>query len=123
MHPWSFSEENKRMVEDNIVHILNNYLKNPGFEYIIFSWVINQESIFDLILKRLVGEFALYKISLICSETELRNRIESDQSAGKNILKSLSDLNNYQEMDTIKIDSTHKNVDGVIEEILEIIKY
>jgi len=50
MNPWVFSEENKKMVVENIVFILRNYLKNPTYEYVIFDWVIHEKYILDLIL-------------------------------------------------------------------------
>jgi len=62
-----FFGKNKQMVIDNIVHILNNYLQNPNFEYIIFLWVVSDESIFDTILERLTGRYELNKISIVCS--------------------------------------------------------
>lgn len=77
MHPRDFSEENKAMVIDNITYQLRNFLKNSSFDYLIFSWVIHQESIFDLILDKLKGlEFELFKITLTCSEGALRLRLK-----------------------------------------------
>ena len=37
MHPWQFIDENKKMVEDNIVFLINSFLRNPSFKYVIFN--------------------------------------------------------------------------------------
>lgn len=121
MNPWNFSEENKQMVVDNIIHILNNYLQNPNFEYIIFSWVIPDESIFDTILERLVGSYEMSKLSLICSDKELRKRCIADNRDEETTERTLGNLKNYSKMDTIKIDTTDKGVAQVIGEVLRII--
>jgi broad-specificity NMP kinase len=121
MNPWNFSEENKQMVVDNIVHILNNYLKNPNFEYIIFSWVIPDESIFNTILERLTGKYELCKISLVCTDEELRKRCLVDNRDGETIERTLDNLKNYSRMNTIKIDTTNKDVEQVIGDVMRII--
>lgn len=43
MNPWVFSEENIRMVMDNITHLLRNYLTNSTFDYVILSWVLHND--------------------------------------------------------------------------------
>lgn len=73
MNPFKVTEENKRMAEDNITYLLNNFLENPDFEYVIFSWVMHNENIFDVLLEKLQkNEFQRYKISLVCSPEELK---------------------------------------------------
>lgn len=82
MNPWNITEENKKMVIDNITYLLNAYLKNSGFQYIVFCWVIHQEPIFEQILSRLNTEHELHKISLICTEEALRAHIMKDVEKG-----------------------------------------
>lgn len=40
MNPFIVNAENKKMVEDNIIHLLRNFLTNSSMETVIFSWVI-----------------------------------------------------------------------------------
>ena len=108
MNPFIVSEENKKMVIDNINHLLKSYLDNSGYEYIIFCWVIHQEYIFTQILKSLKNyNFELYKISLVCSETALKSRLKIDVENGIRkvdiIDRSVQRLKLYNNMDTIKI--------------------
>jgi adenylate kinase family enzyme len=122
MHPWDFREENKTMVIDNITYQLRNFLKNNSFDYIIFSWVIHQESIFDLILNRLQGlEFETYKITITCSEGALRSRMLKDDRDDYGIEESIRRLRLYQSMNTIKVDTTAMTVSEATERIRKII--
>ncbi|SFS41366.1 AAA family ATPase [Paenibacillus sp. 453mf] len=43
MNPWVFSEENIRMVMDNVTYLLRNYLTNSTFDYVILSWVLHND--------------------------------------------------------------------------------
>lgn len=109
MTPFIVNEETKKMVIDNITHLLNNFLHNYEFENIIFCWVMHeQEIINDIISKLDVNRCQLYTFSLICSENALLNRITKDIDKGirkRDIIdRTLSRLKNYLIMPTIKID-------------------
>jgi broad-specificity NMP kinase len=123
MNPFKVTEENKRMVEDNITYILNKFLSNSSFEYIIFNWVIHNEDIFNMIIDRLQQhQFKLYKISLICTKEELEKRMLKDGREDKNIKMSLDRLELYQHMNTIKIDTTGRTVEETVNEIVKIVQ-
>lgn len=122
MHPLVLSEENKQMVQDNIKYILRNYLKNSSLPYVIFSWVIHQEKIFELILRELNDlEFELYKITLVCSEVALIQRMSIGGRTEENIKGSVKRLPLYQDMNTIKIDTTDLKIPKIVSEIKAII--
>lgn len=53
MNPWNITEINQKVFLDNINYLLNNFLSNPPFEYIIFSWVIPREDMISYLIKRL----------------------------------------------------------------------
>lgn len=73
MHPFVVNDENKKMVIDNITYLLRNFLSNQLFEYVVFSWVIHLEYIYDAILDALDGlPFDVVKITLMCSEETLK---------------------------------------------------
>lgn len=70
------------MVLENIVFLLNNFIRCSVYEHIIFCWVMHQQEIINDILFRLDGnDCEIYKISLICSKNELRRRLWKDVSA------------------------------------------
>jgi len=122
MNPFIVTEENKGMVLDNITHMLNNFLQNSGFDYVIFNWVMHLEEIFETILSRLKeNEFQLYKISLMCSEDELKKRMIKDNRAETVITNSLQRIDMYNSLNTIKVDTTYITIEEVVKEICEVI--
>ncbi len=123
MNPFVVNEENKRMVEENITFSLRNYLINSSYKYVIFNWVIGNEKIFEIILRKLEDlEFQLYKISLISSPEVLRERMLEDGRSEEKIGNSINNLRLYDDMDTLKIDTTNMSVRDTVNEILEVIK-
>jgi broad-specificity NMP kinase len=127
MNPFVVSEENKAMVMDNITHLLNSYLNNSGYEYVIFCWVIHQEEIFQQILEPLSkDEFTLYKISLTCSESALKERLELDVKNGIRqpdvIERSVARIPLYRGMDTVKIDVSNISPQETAERIIKIVQ-
>lgn len=115
MNPFIVTNETKNMVEDNICYILNNFLRCSEYENIIFCWVMHEEYIIKSIQSRLnLQNTILYKVSLICSEQSLLERISKDVENGIRtkdaIERSIARLNNYILMDTIKIDVS--NIDS-----------
>lgn len=107
MNPFVASDENKRMVEDNIAYLLRSFLNNTSLEYVVFNWVIHKEFIFDLILDKLSGlEYELHKFSLVCNGESLKGRMKLDLRSQQRIQDSIRDLELYNEMNTIKIDTS-----------------
>ena len=41
MHPFQVNDQTKAMVLDNITYLLNQFLAQPDFDYILFSWVMD----------------------------------------------------------------------------------
>ncbi|MEG0295631.1 MAG: AAA family ATPase [Clostridium sp.] len=126
MNPFIVNEENKRMVLENISFQLKNFLKNSSSEYVVFNWVIHSDEIMDDLLKLLDGlEFDLYKITLMCSKEKLIERIENDIRLGlrdeANVSRSLEKFNLYAAMDTIKVDTTGKTIEMIVDEIKDIV--
>ncbi|VBB07327.1 Hypothetical protein LUCI_2571 [Lucifera butyrica] len=127
MNPFVVSEENKAMVIGNITYLLKSYLQNSGYEYIIFCWVIHQEVIFKQILEPLkVFDFETYKISLTCSESALKNRLQQDVERGLRepdiVGRSSQRLALYNTMDTLKVDVSTITAEQAAKEICAIIK-
>lgn len=123
MNPFIVTEETRKMVEDNICYILNNFLKCSEYENIIFCWVMHKEYVIESLITRLNLQNAiLYKISLICSEQSLVDRLTRDVDNGiraKDIIaNSVLRLNNYALMNTIKIDVSNINAEQAAKQII-----
>ncbi|WP_353948374.1 AAA family ATPase [Sporolactobacillus sp. Y61] len=123
MNPWVFSEENKAMVTDNITYLLNAYLANSSFRYLVFCWVLHRESIFDQILSQLHGDFELYKFSLICSRETLREHFAKDVQNGIRTMdaleKSYERMELYQKLATQKINVSHLSAEQAAYKIID----
>ena len=109
--PFTVNDETKAVVTDNICHMLNNFLGCSAYENVIFSWVMHQQEIIDLILSRLDTQgCCVHSVSLVCSESALTARLEGDIAAGLReadiIGRSLSRLPLYAALDTVKLDVT-----------------
>ena len=124
MHPFVVNEATKTMVLDNICGCLNNFLKCPSIQNIVFCWVMHEQSIIDEILSRLALESCrVVPISLTCTEEALRSRLQKDIAEGRrtpDILdRSPTRLPLYEKLDTVKIDTSGKTAQQIVRHILE----
>ena len=109
MHPFVVNEETKALVEDNICHILNGFLRCTAFDSVVFCWVMHDQSILDGLLARLdLRDVRVVSVSLVCSEDALRRRLIRDVEAGRRtpdvIARSVQRLKLYDLLDTVKLD-------------------
>lgn len=125
MDPFIVNDITKEMVIDNITYQLNNFIKSKQFKHIIFNWVIDEESIYESIIKNL-EPVKIYKITLMCSKTTLTNRINQDIAAklrdDSNLERSLAKYEKYQNLNSIKIDTDDKDIDIICKEIKAILE-
>jgi len=108
MVPFVVNDETKSMVINNITYLLNNFIHCAAYENIIFCWVMHKQSIIDEIKSKLdLENCKLHIFSLECDEKSLIQRISEDVNRGKRtsdvIERSLSRINLYDNLETIKI--------------------
>lgn len=123
--PFQVTEETKNMVIKNICFLLNQFIHCSAYDNIIFCWVMHEQSIIDMIINNLDKTNCEFKtISLICDEKELRERLSKDIAAGKRKLdvidRSLARIPLYHQLNTIKINTNGKTVNGIAEELARI---
>lgn len=116
--PFQVTEETKAMVIDNICYLLNNFLKCTAYENIIFCWVMHEQSIIDSITDRLnTANCKIKKVSLIVDESNLRDRLVADVESGLRsndvIDRSIERIPLYQNLNTLKIDTSNKTVQAI----------
>jgi len=109
-------------VTGNIVYMLSSFLRCSEFDHIIFCWVMHEQAIIDGILARLpLDNCEVHAVSLLCSEEELRFRLQIDINAGLRmpdvIERSLVRLPMYEKLGTRKIDTTRMTVGAVAQAI------
>ncbi len=123
-HPFCVTNETKSMVLDNICYVLNNFIHCSVYENIIFCWVMHQQSIIDEIISHLdVKECQIIPISLVCDERTLKQRLLKDVQEGKReesiLLRSVERIPLYNQLNTIKIDTTKKSISEIVNDIKE----
>lgn len=126
MSPFIVTDETKKMVLDNITHLLNNFISCSEYKNIIFCWVMHEDSILDDVLSRLnKDDCIIHKFSIVCSEQTLISRITKDINQGVRendvIERSVPRLKNYFQMDTQKIDVNHISAKEAAEKIYKLI--
>ena len=122
MHPFQVSDQTKAMVLDNITYLLNQFLAQPDFDYILFSWVMDDPETVRSILKRLHGEFTFNHFTLSPSPAQLRRQLQSDIDRGLRtpdcLERSLARLPHYDDIDSEKIETTGREPRSIAREIL-----
>ena len=119
MNPWIVDEQNKNMVEDNISYLLNNFLNNDNYQYIIFNWVLHKESIWQsLYSKLLITDYELQRFTLICNEKKLRERMIKNNRAATVVERSVQNYQHYLAQNTTKIDTTELTINEVVDRII-----
>ena len=123
--PFRVTDETKTMVTNNICYLLNNFLRCSAYENIIFCWVLHEQSIIDSILEKLDTQNCEVKcISLVADEKTLRERLVMDVVRGIRsedvIERSIARISMYQALNTIKIDTTAKNIATIVNEIRQL---
>lgn len=122
-NPFKVTEETKTMVVDNICHLLNNFIHCSAYENIVFCWVMHQQDIINRLLEKLdLKQCKVKVVSLICDRETLKARLQKDIDSGirtADIMdRSIERLPLYQQLNTVKIDTTSKSVDTVAKEII-----
>ena len=109
MDPFVVNEETKAMVQDNIHHLLTNFLHCSTIDNVIFCWVMHEQSIIDQVLLDL-PDCRVVNISLVCSEDALAQRLTRDIETGIRqpdiIARSTPRLPLYQALNTEKLDTS-----------------
>lgn len=123
-NPFQVTEETKRMVMDNICHVLNNFLACSAYENVIFCWVMDRQSILDELTGRLrLEEVEVKMISLLCASEELARRLKADIAKALRdpnvVVRSLERLPLYNALDTWKINTTGQTAEETARSIVE----
>ena len=118
--PFQVNDETKRMVVDNICHLLNNFIHCSVYDNVIFCWVMHEQSIIDDILSHFdLTNCDVKTISLICRGNALVERLKKDIKAGvrqEDVLsRSIERLPLYDTLNTQKIDVSDLSIKEIVE--------
>ena len=120
--PFQVTEETKAMVQDNICHLLNNFLHCSAYENILFCWVMHEQAIIDEILAKLDTTDCIVKfISLMVNEENISESLAGDIAKGIRsadiIERSIARIPMYQKLHTIKINTNGKTISMIADEL------
>ena len=112
------------MVIDNISYLINNYLLCSEYDNVIFCWVMHEQSIIDSLTDRIkTRNYKLINISLIGDETTIKKRLLKDVNNGIRTIdvieRSIERIPMYNSLNTIKIDTSNKTIDKIVNEIID----
>ena len=121
--PFIVNAETKAMVMDNICYLINGFLHSSVYTNIVFSWVMDQQSIIDEIISHLDKTVCRVRIiSLLANEETLRQRIMSDVQDGTRTVdvlqRSLDRLPGFQQIHSDKVFTDNKSIRQIADEIL-----
>lgn len=122
-HPFQVTEETKHMVLQNISFLLNQFIHCSAYQNIIFCWVMHEKNIMDTILENIdKSHCRIVKVSLICDEKELTQRLMKDVNEGKRkkdvVSRSIKRIACYEKLDTVKINTNNKSAYQTADEII-----
>lgn len=122
-NPFIVNDETRSIVMENIIFLLNQFIKSKSYDNIIFCWVMHKQEIMDSILSKIdIKKCNVINISLICSEKTLRERLEKDINLGirnNDILEnSIERIPMYEKLNTIKINTDNKSIEEIVKEII-----
>ena len=127
MNPFVVNDETKDMVMNNIAFQLNSFIHCSCIDYVIFGWVMHEQSIIDDLMKRLdLKDVDVIQVSLICDEDRLKKQLEKDIRLGIRkhdvITRSIEILSCYEGLSTLKIDTTSLSVEETVQRLKELIE-
>ena len=127
-HPFTVTDATKKVVMENIGFMLQNFLRCPDYQNILFCWVMDHQDIIDEVLGRIspaLEDTSVYSISLITSEQALTQHLQKDIDSGLRSLdvlqRSLERLPLYQQLHTQKLDISNLNAQQAAQKLLDII--
>ncbi|HIQ98132.1 MAG TPA: AAA family ATPase [Candidatus Scybalocola faecavium] len=123
MDPFQVNEETKAMVMENIIFMLNSFIRCSVYENIVFCWVMHEQEIMDRILARLeLKDCQVFLFSLVASPKALKIRLQKDIDQGlrtEDVLRrSMDRLPLYEKLDTVKIDVSNISPEETARQII-----
>lgn len=122
INPWiPKNQEQKKYVEDTFSRILRGYLENENIDIVLFTWVIHENSMFDLITEPLNDlEMELVKIALVSDRESHVNRLKKDGRREEQIL-SKHCMSKYKKLKAVVIDTSNLTVNKICKKVVEVI--
>ena len=121
VNPWSLDDPRLRNSDINMAFVLQTYLQSK-FDYVILSSIVlSVPTITARILEKISGvEYDLLSFTLMCDQATLTERAKQ-RDGETNPQFTLSEETKAL-IDTIKIDTANKKPEGIVDEMLYVIR-
>ena len=123
-YPGKTSEQ-KKYAETAFGYILRGYLDDINTEIILFSWIMHNDFMFDLVTSHLTEKsYELIKIALVCSDTEIYiDRMKRDGRREEQLTADV-DMQRFIQLSKINVvDVTNLTIKETATRILDIIRH
>lgn len=124
MQPFVVNDDNKKMVEDNILSVIGSFMDNPSLDTMIMVWVVHTKGLMDF-FKTITCNYldcTCTYIRLYAEEDVLKERMVLQGRDQKNIEGALEIARKYPPLEDYLIDTSEKELFDVKEEVLDCIK-
>lgn len=127
MNPFTFTEETKKTVTQNIFDMLKNYIKCTDIENVVFTYTFHggRKDIFEEVMRRLKKEGCLFELKtviLFCTEEENRKRAKKDMRDNERIERGIrTTLHFYDDYEFPKIDTTNLTVEEAATAVMNLV--
>lgn len=114
--------EQKKYVAKAFGYIINGYFNDANTKFILFSWLMHSEFMFDLITEQIADkDYELIKIALVCSdEKSYIERMRYDRRREEQI-EEADNMKRFYQLNASIIDVIHLSVDDIAKRIMELI--
>jgi len=127
MNPFTFTDEEKAIVEDNMATMLTNYLKCSTIKNVIFLYGLHgpRQQIFNNIMTRLSDAKMPYQLTSIILECEFEENLRRSRLDGRSeahikyFTEHTRDI--YNQYDYPRLDITLLNVEEAVSRLIEMV--
>lgn len=112
------TQDQKRYAEKAFGYILDGYLNDANTQYVLFSWLIRHNFMFDLVTSQIKSKgYGLYKFVLTCDDRQVyQSRMRRGGRRSGQVNEPV-DMDAYRALDAYAIDVSTKTVHQAAEEI------
>ena len=128
IHPFEFTDEQKRIVEDNMATMLINYLGCSTIDTVIFLYGFHgpRKQIFNNIMARISNTGIPHSYLPIILECEYEENIKRAYKDGRDEYRIQYGLDNsrdiYKQYDYARLDITHLTINETVDELMKMIQ-
>jgi len=123
MEPFVVNDDNKKMVESNIISVIGHFMENPSIDVMIMAWVVHTKELVDF-FKAITCDYLQCKCTYIRFYAEgavLKKRMKDQGRDAGSIKHALEIARKYPSLEDYLVDTSKKDLCDVTSEVVAII--